>query len=93
MTIRKVASLAAIVAIICMLPAGALVRAQDKDAQEVADTVAAFKKSDKSLVKWFDSAHGYAVFPTVGKGGVVVGGASGDGRVTRSFLSSMARAV
>lgn len=81
MTIRKVASLAAIVAIICMLPAGALVRAQDKDAQEVADTVAAFKKSDKSLVKWFDSAHGYAVFPTVGKGGVVVGGASGDGRV------------
>jgi lipid-binding SYLF domain-containing protein len=31
--------------------------------------------------KWFDSAHGYAVFPTVGKAGLFVGGAHGKGQV------------
>ena len=29
----------------------------------------------------FNTAHGYALFPTIGKGGVVVGGAYGKGRV------------
>lgn len=29
----------------------------------------------------FDSAHGYALFPTVGKGGIGIGGAGGKGRV------------
>lgn len=81
MRIRNVARFAALAAIISALPAGAIVRAQDKDAQEVADTIAAFKKSDKQLVKWFDSSYGYAVFPTIGKGGVGIGAASGDGRV------------
>jgi len=31
--------------------------------------------------KMFNSAHGYALFPTIGKGGFVVGGAYGKGRV------------
>ena len=29
----------------------------------------------------FKSAHGYAVFPTIGKAGLIVGGAGGDGHV------------
>lgn len=30
---------------------------------------------------YFDSAYGYALFPTVGKGGIGIGGAGGKGRV------------
>jgi len=30
---------------------------------------------------YFDNAYGYAVFPTIGKGGLVVGGAHGNGTV------------
>lgn len=30
---------------------------------------------------FFDSAYGYALFPTVGKGGIGIGGAYGEGRV------------
>ena len=32
---------------------------------------------------FFDSAYGYAVFPTIGKGGIGIGGAYGEGRVYR----------
>jgi len=38
-------------------------------------------KSDPGLQKFFDEAAGYAVFPTVGKGGIGVGGAFGKGEV------------
>ena len=31
--------------------------------------------------KWFESAHGYAVFPEVGKAGFIIGGAHGKGQV------------
>ena len=49
-------------------------------ADEFADTVTLFKNAGESG-KFFDTAYGYAVFPTIGKGGVVVGGAYGSGRV------------
>jgi lipid-binding SYLF domain-containing protein len=38
-------------------------------------------KSDPGLQKFFDEAAGYAVFPTVGKGAVGVGGAYGRGEL------------
>ncbi len=31
--------------------------------------------------EYFDNAYGYALFPTIGKAGIVVGGAYGEGRV------------
>jgi lipid-binding SYLF domain-containing protein len=44
--------------------------------------IAMFKDNDPSLKEnFFDTAQGYAVFPTVGKGGVGVGGAYGKGQV------------
>jgi lipid-binding SYLF domain-containing protein len=49
-------------------------------ADKFTDTVQAFKKAEASG-KFFAHAHGYAVFPTIGKGGVGVGGAYGKGRV------------
>ena len=38
-------------------------------------------KSDPGLKKFFDEAVGYAVFPTVGKGAIGVGGAYGRGEL------------
>ena len=71
-----------IVSILAFVAIGALapVRAQDKDAKEVAAAIATFK-SDADLAKWFDTAYGYAVFPSITKAAVVVGGAGGGGRV------------
>ena len=39
----------------------------------------AFIKQDEGLSKFFNSAPGYVIFPNVGKGGLGVGGASGNG--------------
>ena len=47
---------------------------------EVADTIAVFKGAGESG-KFFKSAYGYAVFPSIGKGGIGVGAAHGDGKV------------
>lgn len=44
------------------------------------DTVKLFKDAGQSGA-FFAKSYGYAVFPTIGKGGLVVGGAHGSGRV------------
>lgn len=49
-------------------------------ADRYTDTVELFKHAGASAV-FFDDCYGYAVFPTVGAGGLVVGGARGRGRV------------
>ena len=47
-----------------------------------ADCQAAMTRAKNSGAgKWFESAHGYAVFPEVGKAGFIVGGAHGKGQV------------
>jgi len=43
------------------------------------DTIEVFKKAVPS--SFFENSYGYAVFPTIGKGGVGVGGAHGKGQV------------
>jgi lipid-binding SYLF domain-containing protein len=49
-------------------------------ADSYGDTIALFKNAGQSA-SFFKRSHGYAVFPTIGKGGFVVGGAHGSGRV------------
>lgn len=51
------------------------------EVQRARDTITAFKKRDASLDKFFKNAYGYAVFPSIGKGGFIVGGAHGNGIV------------
>lgn len=46
---------------------------------ESSNTVARARKTDASLAALMDKSAGYAVFPTVGKGAVGVGGAYGRG--------------
>jgi len=47
---------------------------------DYADTIKTFKNAGESA-KFFDASYGYAVFPTIGKGGLGVGAARGSGRV------------
>jgi lipid-binding SYLF domain-containing protein len=46
------------------------------------DTITLFKNAGESAA-FFNNSYGYAVFPTIGKGGLVVGGAHGSGHVYR----------
>jgi lipid-binding SYLF domain-containing protein len=45
-----------------------------------SDTIATFRQAAQSGA-FFQKSYGYAVFPTIGKGGLVVGAAHGSGRV------------
>ena len=51
-------------------------------ADSYANTMEVFNKSDQ-VKPFFKNAYGYAVFPTVGKGGFVIGGSYGKGQVYR----------
>lgn len=51
-------------------------------ADKFSDTMDVFKKS-AAVQPFFKTAYGYAVFPTVGKGGIGIGGAYGSGQVYR----------
>lgn len=48
---------------------------------DVAKAILSIKQADPGIEAFFDNAAGYAVFPSVGKGGFVVGGAYGKGLV------------
>jgi lipid-binding SYLF domain-containing protein len=49
-------------------------------ADAYSDTISLFKNAGASA-HYFDDSYGYAVFPTIGKGGFGVGAAHGDGHV------------
>ena len=70
------------VAILCAL-AGFAPRpltAQDEEHRTRCDqTVALFKQHDANLEKFFQGSVGHAIFPSVGKGALIVGGAAGTG--------------
>ncbi len=49
----------------------------------VAKAIARLKARDPGLKRFFSKAYGYAIFPTVGKAGIGLGGAYGEGEVYR----------
>jgi lipid-binding SYLF domain-containing protein len=49
-------------------------------ADKYSDTVSLFKNAGQSST-FFGKSYGYAVFPTIGKAGLGIGGAHGSGRV------------
>jgi lipid-binding SYLF domain-containing protein len=63
-----------LLAALLMLPAGAAM------ANRYTDTISLFQNAGASA-GYFHNSYGYAVFPTIGKGGLVVGGAHGTGHV------------
>jgi len=64
-------SLAAGLAALVALPSATRAEATVKEADTA---IAALKKADPSLEKFFGKTAGYAVFPNVAKGGLVIGG-------------------
>jgi lipid-binding SYLF domain-containing protein len=73
MIIRRVIPALALCAIVAATNARA-------EVDEYQKTIDIFRKSGESK-EFFDGAHGYAVFPNIGKGGFGIGGAYGKGRV------------
>ena len=68
---------AAFLAVLCAFT----VQADEALRTESQEAVANFLKTDSTLQRFLVDAAGYAVFPNVGKGGLIVGGARGKGLV------------
>jgi len=49
--------------------------------QDVKTALAEFERTNPKIKPFLESAYGYAVFPTVAKGAIGIGGAHGDGLV------------
>ena len=70
MVTRTIHRLTAPLVLLMLLLAPAALAGWDPDlATKAGQAVAEFKKADPSLKRFFKSAYGYAVFPTVGQGG------------------------
>ena len=75
-----------IIAVLFFLTSPAMLWAFEPDTGDalqldVAKAIIAIKKADPGIEKFFDGAAGYAVFPSVGKGAIGIGGAHGKGLV------------
>jgi len=53
----------------------------DRMELDVAGAILQIKERDPGIQAFFDDSAGYAVYPSVGKGGIVIGGAFGRGLV------------
>ncbi|WP_228236426.1 hypothetical protein [Allomuricauda sp. M10] len=73
------------IAIVALLLVATTGMAQNnKDKKIMADAVTAKAKlleTDSGLERFFDKSAGYVIFPNVGKGGFIIGGAAGNGVV------------
>jgi lipid-binding SYLF domain-containing protein len=54
---------------------------EQKEKKLVEETIVKFKQADSSMKVFFAKAYGYVVFPSIGKGGFIIGGGHGDGWV------------
>lgn len=69
---------------ICMLITLGAVAQNDKDQKIMSDAENAkmqLIEADETLNDYFEDAAGYVLFPNVGEGGFIIGGASGNGVV------------
>ena len=72
--------------IVCCLTTALLIAAvgsaNARTVEDYSQTIEVYKKSPQAK-PYFAKAYGYAVFPTIGKGGFGIGGAHGKGQVYR----------
>ena len=71
------------IAIVVALLMGVASFAFAQQAEDYSKTIEVFR-SDPVVADFFKNSYGYAVFPTIGKAGFVVGGSYGTGQVYRS---------
>jgi lipid-binding SYLF domain-containing protein len=79
----SVTGLLSLLTLVVSLNAAAEFKPNLNDSMEldVAKAILDIRKQDPGIQRFFDNAAGYAVFPSVGKGGLIVGGAYGKGLV------------
>jgi lipid-binding SYLF domain-containing protein len=75
-SLRMTSVLAVGIVMLCAVPTARAVAQED-----VPPVIEKFKAKDPGMAKIFADAVGYVVFPTVGKGGIGLGGARGKGWV------------
>lgn len=81
----KISGILALVA--CILAACASKPKPENEAErealhkEVKEAIEGLKERNKKIDDFFDDAYAYVVFPDVGKIGLIIGGAGGDGEV------------
>jgi lipid-binding SYLF domain-containing protein len=61
---------------------GASANSVAAEAEDYSSTIGVFRESP-AVAKFFKNSYGYAVFPTIGKAGYVIGGSYGKGQVYR----------
>ena len=66
--------------VVLIVVVAALILSSPAHADKFTDTINVFKKSE-AVQPFFKNAYGYAVFPTIGKAGIVIGGSYGTGQV------------
>jgi lipid-binding SYLF domain-containing protein len=66
--------------VVLIVVVAALILSSPAHADKYTDTMNVFKKSE-AVQPFFKNAYGYAVFPTVGKAGIGIGGSYGTGQV------------
>ena len=77
-------SLKTLVILALLFTTSSLLAQNKKDQKIMKDAVKAKKdllKTNSGLDMFFDNSAGYVIFPNVGKGGFIIGGASGNGVV------------
>lgn len=65
-----------------MFAISTMAQSKEKQKEIIEDSKeakAAFLKKDEGMAKFFNKSYGYVMFPNVGKGGLGVGGAAGNG--------------
>ena len=81
----RVATIAALLSVFllsaCASPGSGTPAQQNTLWQESEAAASRFKSRDPSMQRFFDTAAGHVIFPSVGKGGLWVGGAHGQGTV------------
>jgi len=80
---RKVAAFVTLLALVLLSGKVLAFEPNTSDQMEldVQKAILEIKQKDPGIQAFFDNSAGYAVFPSVGKGGIVVGGAFGRGLV------------
>jgi lipid-binding SYLF domain-containing protein len=91
MNVTRTLSVAAGLAAALAMPLAT--RAEEATLAEAKSAVAAIKLADPGQERFFAHAAGYAIFPNVAKGGLVIGGAGGTGYVYEGGLFVHGKAV
>ena len=83
-SINKITQVFLSFALVLFLMAGAFAQSKGKVEEIIVDSEDAkqeFLKADWQMEKHFKASYGYVIFPNVGKGGLGIGGAAGNGTV------------